>query len=414
MNYLIVPKPLFTSEMESRGYIMSAQYGNALIELAKSNPLDRSMNSIFLDFIKDVGLKALTQDKMVFIPVTSIHLMTNLEDDLIEEFENFVFVLDERIEPTDLVLDRIARFCKLRFKFAVTYIGNIDSIRPFIPYTDFIIIKIPAEYVRIHAKELSRQFPRITTIAPEIYDKLVFDTIKHNSAHLFGGPFYKVHISKSSRRTALSPLRVNYISLLNVVNNDDFDFGNFTNTIRQDPALAMQFMKLINNTGRMRNEIKNLTQAAAMLGQVEIKKWVSTAVSNALCADNPSEIMRLSLIRAQFCENMAGHFELSMAADNLFVMGLFSTLDVVLEMPIEEALMLVFVPEKIHQALSEGRGEYVEVLRFIKEYELGNWHEISRIALLKNITISEIHMAYKGALQWYNELIEQEVEIEDV
>ena len=414
MNYLIVPKPLFTSEMEARGYIMSAQYGNALIELARSNPLDRSMNSLFIDFIKDVGLTALTQDKMVFIPVTNIHLMTNLEEDLNEEYENIVFVLDEYVEVNDLVLDRIARFCKLRFKFAVTYIGNIDSLRPFIPYTDYIVVKIPAEYLRVHAKELSRQFPRITTIAPEIHDKLVFDTIKHNTTHLFGGPFYKVHITKSSKKTALSPLRVNYISLLNIVNNKDFDFDNFTNTIRQDPALAMQFMKLINNTGRTRSEIKNLNQAAAMLGQVEIKKWVSTAVSNALCSDNPSEVMRTSLIRARFCENLAEHFELEINADNLFVMGLFSTLDIVLEMPIEEALMLVFVPAKIHDALAYGTGEYAEVLNFIKEYEFGNWHEISRLALLKNITISDIHIAYKSALLWYDELIHHEVDIEEV
>ena len=142
-----------------------------------------------------------------------------------------------------------------------------------------------------------------------------------------------------------------------------------------------------------------------MLGQKEIKKWVSTAVSNALCVDSPSEIMRLSLIRAKFCENLARHFEMAMTQENLFLMGLFSVLDVVLELPIEEAFKLVFVPPPIYNALVNQTGDFYSVLFFIQQYEQGHWKEISRVALVRNITIDQIHLAYKEALLWYSDLI---------
>jgi EAL and modified HD-GYP domain-containing signal transduction protein len=169
--------------------------------------------------------------------------------------------------------------------------------------------------------------------------------------------------------------------------------------------MAIQFMRLVNASSRNAKEIKNLNQAAAMLGQREIKKWVSTAVSNSLCADRPSEITRLSLLRAKFCENMARHYELGMASENLFLLGLFSVLDVVLEMPIEDALAMVFVPDPIKEALVDNKGSLYEVLNFVLEYEFGHWKEISRQALMRQISIDTIYSAYLDSQLWYSELI---------
>ena len=49
MNLLVVPKPLFTDDMSVKGYFLAYQYGNAILESVKSNPLDRAMNSPFID-----------------------------------------------------------------------------------------------------------------------------------------------------------------------------------------------------------------------------------------------------------------------------------------------------------------------------------------------------------------------------
>jgi EAL and modified HD-GYP domain-containing signal transduction protein len=254
-------------------------------------------------------------------------------------------------------------------------------------------------------------------VATDISEKPIFDQIvqhRDNKTQLFDGAFYKVHIPSNAKQNALSPLKTNYIQLLNIVGQEDFDFQTFTRTVRQDTALAIQFMKLVNTASKVRSEVKNLNQAAAMLGQKEIKKWVSTAVSNALCVDSPSEITRLSLIRAKFCENLARHFEMAIAQENLFLMGLFSVLDVVLDISIEEAFKLVFVPPPIHSALVSQQGEYYSVLFFVQQYEMGHWKEISRVALVRNISIDQIHFAYKEALQWYSDLINITVDQNDI
>ncbi|MCL1878843.1 MAG: HDOD domain-containing protein [Defluviitaleaceae bacterium] len=408
MNLLIVPKPLFTDQMQVEGYYMAAQYGNAILESTKSNPLDRAMDSPFIDFINDVGLDALTQSKPVFVPITQIQLFTDLEQNILQDTEKMVLLLDERIVVDDAVLERCDRFKRLGFKFAAYYKGKLADVAQLAPYISYVFLKVPLTKLLEYSVLVKREFPRTTIVATDISEKPVFDQIilhRDSKVDWFDGAFYKVHIPSNARQNTLSPLKTNYIQLLNIVSQDDFDFQTFTRTVRQDTALAIQFMRLVNTASKSRSEIKNLNQAAAMLGQKEIKKWVSTAVSNALCVDSPSEIMRLSLIRAKFCENLARHFELAIQQENLFLMGLFSVLDVVLDIPIEEAFKMVFVPPQIHHALVEQTGEYYSVLFFVQQYEMGHWKEISRVALVRNISIDQIHMAYKESLLWYSDLI---------
>ena len=408
MNLLIVPKPLFSNKKEVEGYLMAAQYGNAILESTKSNPLDRAMDSPFIDFMNEVGLDALTQDKPVFIPITQIQLATDLDNKIKENKGNIIFLLDERIVFSDMTVSRMKYFKEQGFKMAAYYTTAIDSLIPMKPYLDYVFLKVNDRLLVPASKEVKNAIPSCKIVSVDIAEKSVFDRIVMDSESridLYHGAFYKVHIPTSSKKSALSPLKTNYIQLLNIVNQDDFDFQTFTQTIRQDTALAIQFMKLVNTASRARTEIRNLNQAAAMLGQKEIKKWVSTAVSNALCVDSPSEITRLSLLRAKFCENLARHFEMAIQSENLFMMGLFSILDVVLEMPIEECFKLIFVPQQIQNALVTGTGEFFSVLYFVQQYEFGHWKEISRVALVRNISIDQIHFAYKDALLWYSELI---------
>jgi EAL and modified HD-GYP domain-containing signal transduction protein len=96
---------------------------------------------------------------------------------------------------------------------------------------------------------------------------------------------------------------------------------------------------------------------------------------------------------------------MGMMQENLFLMGLFSVLDVVLEMPIEDALDMVFVPNPIREALIDNKGELFEVLNFVMEYEFGHWKEISRQALVRNISIDAIYTAYLESQLWYSNLI---------
>ena len=134
------------------------------------------------------------------------------------------------------------------------------------------------------------------------------------------------------------------------------------------------------------------------------KQTINTAVTKELCADRPSEITRISLLRAKFAENLAPLFEMAVHSSELFLMGLFSVLDLILDKSMSEALEMVKVSRSIEEALISHQGELAPVLDFILQYESASWQEVSRQMLLQNIDMDPVYDAYIRSLQWYRDL----------
>lgn len=214
--------------------------------------------------------------------------------------------------------------------------------------------------------------------------------------------FFRMPITNTE--TDVSPLKVNYIELLNVVNAPDFDLTDAADVIGKDPALVISLLEIVNRMA-LNSEITSIRHAAAMLGQKELKRWINTAVTKELCADKPSELIRLVMIRAKFAENLAPEFEMAMQAPELFIMGLFSALDRMLEKPMDEALKMVQVSKNVKEALLEGKGDFAPILEFVKRYEDADWTEVSRLLVLSKMDMDKIYEAYLGALRWYRDLI---------
>ncbi len=219
---------------------------------------------------------------------------------------------------------------------------------------------------------------------------------------LYEGEFYRVPVTRGKHEVA--PLKVNYIELLNVVNNENFELTAAADVIGRDTALTISLLKMVNRM-TVNSGITTIRHAAAMLGQKELKRWINTAVVNQLYADKPSEITRLSLIRAKFAENLAPLFQLQNKTEELFLMGLFSVLDVILELPMKQALDMVMVTGEVSSALIEDTGKLAPVYDMMKHYEMADWQEVSRLLLLANMDVKQVSGAYLKALSWYKNLM---------
>ena len=204
--------------------------------------------------------------------------------------------------------------------------------------------------------------------------------------------------------TVVSPLKVNYIALMNLVNSENFELSEVADVIGRDPALTVSLLKMVNRM-TVNSGITTIRHAAAMLGQKEMRKWINTAVVKELYSDKPNELTRLSLLRAKFSEYLASAFNMKMKQEELFLMGLFSVLDIILEKPMEEALGMVKVSAEISNALVRGEGPLATILNLITQYEIANWQEVTRILLLANVDVAVINDCYRKTLQWYRNLM---------
>ncbi|MBQ6735436.1 MAG: HDOD domain-containing protein [Lachnospiraceae bacterium] len=401
--------PLFDAEMSVGSYSVFAQKANYFLKpgLNGTIRLDGAGNVTGMDLIDSMGIETLTGEKEVFVEINNISIFADLDAQCSAPHEKLVLLMDHTVKPEAMYINRVKELKAMGYGLAVRklQIDQFEPYKPLLQMMDFILLdhkKIRIESARIY---FSKQYPNIKLIAVNVDTQEEYDNlVAHGGYHFYEGGFFRMPIQKSEREIA--PLKVNYIELLNVVNAPDYDLTDAADVVGRDTALVVSMLEMVNRM-TIAGGVSSVRHAAAMLGQKELKKWINTAITKELLADKPSEIMRLSLLRAKFAENLAKIFELAQMSQELFLMGLFSVLDIMLDKTMDEALEIVKVSKPISDALLRGEGPLAPVLNFVKEYENASWQEVSRLMVLSNIDMDPVYEAYTDSLKWYRELFKQ-------
>lgn len=404
---LVVLVPLFDEEMAVGAYSVFAQKNNYFLNPAMlgTGQNDGATHVSGLELIQTIGIEALAQNKEVFVPLNNISIFADVEGQCDAPHEKIVFLIDNTIPPIEVYLNRLKELKEKGYKLAIRKlaVAEFENYRSILSLMDYVLLnnkKIAIDKAKIYFGKL---YPNAKLCANNITDMETFEKLREDGGYsLYEGSFYRVPVTKGSNDVA--PLKINYIELLNVVNEGDFDLQKAAGVISRDTALTISLLEMVNRM-TINSGISSIRHAAAMLGQKELKRWINTAVVEELYADKPSEITRLSLIRARFMENLASSFDLVMRKDELFLLGLFSVLDVILEKPMEEALTWMKVSGDIYKALVDQSGPLYPVMDFMLQYEDANWQEVSRLMLLGNVPMDAVQQAYMDALCWYRDLI---------
>jgi c-di-GMP-related signal transduction protein len=90
----------------------------------------------------------------------------------------------------------------------------------------------------------------------------------------------------------------------------------------------------------LRIEIRGIREAIALLGEREFRRWVSIVAIVSMASDKAPELVRTTLARAYFCEDLSRLIGMSAQSSDLFLMGLLSVADALLDRPLEPACYL--------------------------------------------------------------------------
>lgn len=358
-----------------------------------------------LELIQELGTTTLSGGKPIFVSLNNISIFSSLESQCKNANHAPILLIDQTFPPVSMYTDRIRELREFGYHFAIRNlpVHCYEDYAPILSQMDYILIdcqKIDAVKASFYFRKL---YPDICICASNIPDMETFGKLSPaETISLFEGTFFRMPVTRGEHK--VSPLKINYISLLNLIEEDDFDLTKAADIISQDTALIISLLRLA-NTRSFNSEITSVRVAVSMLGQKDLTRWIQTTVIEKLCSDKPNELMRLSLLRAKFAENLAPVFGMAMRSQELFLTGLFSILDIILDCSMEEALSMVRVSGKIRAALLEHTGSLAEVLHFIVKYESAEWQEVSRQLVLKNIEIPDVSHAWVSSLQWYAKLI---------
>ncbi len=141
-------------------------------------------------------------------------------------------------------------------------------------------------------------------------------------------------------------------------------------TLRRDPTLAFKLMRYINSPAfGLSVEISSFGHAIMLLGYNRLKRWLALLLATASKDVNLKPVMFAAVRRGMIMEELVRPLGDDEMRNELFICGVFSLLDRMFKQPFGELLQNIPVPERVFQALAEGRGPYEPYCQLVRAVE---------------------------------------------
>ncbi|MCL1791234.1 MAG: HDOD domain-containing protein [Peptococcaceae bacterium] len=408
MKLFIVATPIFNANMVVEAFYLKYQRCDIPLGSARlMAELDGATFSPGLDFLNSVGMEAFTNNKKIFVPIDQYLLLANFADmcSIAPELMVCVINKDFPLEPRFLL--KCMKMKQHGYFFALDNIQYSLKTAVLFELADYVILNTDSKIFGDSLLEVRTKKPAAIAICTNIESKDFFNKIKGIPNALFEGRFYSRPLSKGVKK--ISPMKSNALQLLKAVGAEeepDFDVLDIAKYIQQDAALSIALLRFINSPAiGLKQKVNSISHAITMLGLKQTRKWVMAAVSTYLAYDEPNELTRLILVRGKFAENLAKVFHMENQSGDLFLMGVLSLLDVVMEVPIAEALHEVSTKQVIFDALAKEEGPFFKVIELIFAYEHADWDHVSQVIIRNGLREEGIQEAFLDAMLWYKQLI---------
>lgn len=198
----------------------------------------------------------------------------------------------------------------------------------------------------------------------------------------------------------ISESRMVVMEMLNQLRQDSNPAA-LASTAMRDPAVVVKLIDMANSPAfGLPRKIARLEEALMLLGSDALYRWLSIALyhldSNSA---RDQTILVLSLCRASLLESLLREHD-KRSADELFLLGLLSLLDVMLGTPMPTLLANLRLPEKVAQALLRNEGAYAPYLQLAIALERCRLDHA--VILAASLQISPAHLVdcYREALNW--------------
>ena len=319
-----------------------------------------------------------------------------------------VIELTEDIEPDDEVLAAVRSVREQGYRIALDDFCDRPGMAGLVELAD--LIKIEMQTPKPQQEALIRDFHArgIHVVSEKVESDADYRWALRAGYDFFQGNFFaKPAVMKGSEIPAL---KMHCLRLIQEACRPELDFTRLAALISQDVSLSYKLLRYANSArfGRQ-GQITSIRRALVVLGEYGIRKFIAIAALPAIAGDKPAELITQSLVRGRFCE-LLGQASGQGLEDQAFLVGLFSMLDALLDRPLGDALgELGLAPplESVLRGQASDGDALNSIYNLVRRYEAADWQEVERLAGNLGTPAELIGAAYREALPWADELIQE-------
>jgi c-di-GMP-related signal transduction protein len=347
----------------------------------------------------NLGLENLTQGKLAFINFTYESLINGFA--LMLPKEQIVVEILETVTPDKKLLEVCRELKDKGYILALDDYEHASVWLNFFPYID--IIKIDYQLSTV------KQLQQITqAIKPYKHIKLLAEKIETHEEYqhaieigcvYFQGYFFsKPEVIKS---VTFSPSQYSLMNLIAEMNMPDPDLGIITRAFESDVNLSFKLLRYAQSPlFKKNNKIESIKQALVVLGQEEIEKFVSLLFTAQFSVNKPQELIKMSLVRARFCELIVSLPNQPTLQSSGFLVGLFSLLDAMVDTEMPELMDKLPISQQIKDVILLRKGQQAKYLTLCGSFEQAQWQEANDLCVSMGIDGEQTVDIFQQAQIW--------------
>jgi c-di-GMP-related signal transduction protein len=401
-DVFLARQPIFDRDLKVHAYELL--YRASVNNYCPPDDLAHASYRIISNVSMSMNLFNLTAGKKAFINITREILLDEFVDLL--PSDSVVVELLETVEPDPEVITACKRLKDLGYTLALDDYVDSPRYQPLLELADIVKVDLLAttpEEQEVLAR-IPLKYKNIKLLAEKVETHEALQRTRRMGYQYFQGYFFcrpVVFVGKE-----LPGLKLQYLRLLQKVQKPNIDWFELESIIKTDVSLSFKLLRYVNSTFFTRtSEVTSIRRALIVLGERETRKWVSLMILAKLADGKLDELITQSVVRARLCETLGRTAGLSTRSEDLFLLGLFSLVDAMLDSDVERVVTELHLAGDLRNVLlgeSKPGDPFHDVFSCVLAYERGDWESL-KAALIGETAIELSPQYYLGAIKWTNE-----------
>ena len=396
LETIIARQPIFNETRRLFAYELLYRGADAMdLEHVGGN---RATSSLLTSSFLTEGLEKISGNKPCFVNFTEELLLQNIAESF--PHRSIIVEILEDVPVTDAVISACRNLKELHYKLALDDFIYHEKFIPLLQLAD--IIKIDFRLTPVD--QISHTLQQIEPFKLDLLAEKVETYAEFAEARKLGFKYFQGYFFAKPEEMRIKELTTSKLTLLNLlseINRKDVSSKKMAEIISADVSLSYKLLRYINSAYfYLIQEIESIAYAVTYLGENEIRRFVTLAVISEISANKPAELVRLAAVRAKFCEMLGAASGFKTKPNELFMLGLFSLLDAMLDAPINDILRKIPLSNNIKDALIKQSGPLAGFLPCVVAYEQGRRSECFQTLEMLHIPEKNVFPLYLSSLEF--------------
>ena len=395
-DLFVARQPIFDAHKRVHGYELLCRGGleNVCPDGDPTEAAQDVLQAAWLAF----GFPTLIGDRKAFVNFTRDLLLGGYGETL--PTDSSVIELLETVDGDADVVEACQRLKQRGYSLALDDFAYRPELDPLIGLAD--IIKI--DFSEAGPESRVDQVHRLAPHGPKLVAEAVETEAAYKEATDLGCSYFQGYFfcrPQVVAARALRGTRLTYLRLLQCVARPELVIDELEAIVEADASVTHRLMKYLGSAAfGFRAEVRGIRHALVLMGKTQIRQWVSLVALGQIGNEKPPELLVQAAVRGKFCERLSQDGPLADRASELFLVGVLSLVDAMLDQSRTDVLATLPVADDIRLALLGETSPLQPVLAYGEAYERADWASCDRLARDLHITPERVPEHYRQAVSW--------------